>query len=112
YKMYTCGYWSEGTTTLEQAQRNKIDHVLRKIRLQPGERYIDIGCGFGGFMFRAYETTGAVGVGLNNTTEQVDWLREEIKRRDLGHKLSVREADFREVDGPYDKVVSIGVLEH
>ena len=110
--MYTCGYWSQGTTTLEQAQRNKVDHVCRKIRLAAGERFVDIGCGFGGFMFRAFETLGAIGTGINTTTEQVDWLRAEIVRRGLADRLSVREADFREVDGPYDKVVSIGVLEH
>ena len=110
--MYTCAYWSEGTTTLEQAQRQKIDHVCRKIRLASGERFVDIGCGFGGFMLRAHETLGAQGTGINTTTEQVDWLREQIARRGLGAALQVREADFREVDGPYDKLVSIGVLEH
>jgi cyclopropane-fatty-acyl-phospholipid synthase len=111
-KMYTCAYWSEGTQTLEQAQQNKIDHVCRKLRLAPGERYVDIGSGFGGFLFRAWETCGALGTGINTTTEQVQWLHGEIARRGLADKLSVREADFRDVDGPYDKVVSIGVLEH
>ena len=110
--MYTCAYWDEDTRTLEEAQRNKIDHVCRKIRLAPGERFIDIGCGFGGFMFRALENCGALGTGINTTTEQVDWLRAEIARRGLDAKLQVHEADFREVDGSYDKVVSIGVLEH
>ena len=110
--MYTCGYWPEGTSSLEQAQRNKIDHVCRKLQLCAGERFVDIGCGFGGFMFRALETTGALGTGINTTTEQVDWLHGEIERRGLSDRLAVREADFREVDGPYDKVVSIGVLEH
>jgi cyclopropane-fatty-acyl-phospholipid synthase len=110
--MYTCAYWPEGTTTLEEAQRNKIDHVCRKIRLAPGERYVDIGCGFGGFMLRALETRGAIGTGVNTTPEQVQWLREEVARRGLQDRLSVREADFREVDAEYDKVVSIGVLEH
>jgi cyclopropane-fatty-acyl-phospholipid synthase len=110
--MYTCGYWPEGTSTLEEAQRQKIDHVCRKLRLAAGDRFIDIGCGFGGFMFRAVETSGAHGVGLNTTTEQVDWLRGEIARRGLSDRLRVREADFREVDQAYDKVVSVGVLEH
>ncbi len=110
--MYTCGYWPEGTRTLEEAQRNKIDHVCRKIRLARGERFVDVGCGFGGFMFRAQETIGAVGCGVNNTPEQVDWLRGEIGRRGLSQQLSVRDADLRDVDMPYDKVVSIGVLEH
>src|SRR5450755_2215678 len=110
--MYTCGYWPEGTQTLEEAQRNKIDLVCRKLQLAEGERFVDIGCGFGGFMFRALETTGALGTGINTTSEQVDWLRAEILRRGLQNKLDVREADFRDVDGPYDKLVSIGVLEH
>lgn len=111
-KMYTCGYWPAGTQTLEQAQQQKIDHVCRKIQLTRGDHFVDVGCGFGGFMFRAWETLGATGTGINTTTEQVDWLRSEITRRGLDDKLSVREADFREADGPYDKVVSIGVLEH
>lgn len=110
--MYTCGYWPEGTRTLEQAQQAKIDHVCRKIRLARGESYIDIGCGFGGFLLRAWETLGAIGTGLNTTTEQVDWLRAEITRRGLTDRVMVREADFREVDAQYDKLVSIGVLEH
>ena len=111
-KMYTCAYWTEGTRTLEQAQCNKIDHVCRKLRIARGDRLVDIGCGFGGFLFRASERIGATGVGLNTTTEQVEWVRGEIERRALGDRISVREADFREVDGQYDKVVSIGVLEH
>ena len=110
--MYTCAYWPQGTITLEQAQRQKIDHVCRKIGLSREDRFIDIGCGFGGFLFRAWETLGAAGTGLNTTTEQVDWLRGEIARRGLQGRLSVREADFRDVDQCYDKVVSIGVLEH
>ena len=110
--MYTCGYWPEGTATLEQAQRAKIDHVCRKIRLARGERFVDVGCGFGGFMRRAHEITGACGVGINTTTEQVDWLGAELDRLALGDALAVREADFRDIGGRFDKLVSIGVLEH
>jgi cyclopropane-fatty-acyl-phospholipid synthase len=112
YKMYTCAYWKEGTRTLEEAQQNKIDHVCRKIKLAPADTYVDIGAGFGGFMFRAWEKIGARGVGLNCTTEQVVWLRDEIARKGLSDDLTVREADFRDVDRQYDKVVSIGTLEH
>ncbi len=110
--MYTCAYWTEGTTTVEQAQTNKVEHVCRKVLLANGETVIDIGCGFGGFMFHAAQHHGARVTGLNTTTEQVDWLRAEIGRRGLDTQLDVREADFRDVDRQYDKVVSIGVLEH
>jgi cyclopropane-fatty-acyl-phospholipid synthase len=110
--MYTCAYWKPGTRTVEEAQRNKIDHVCRKIRLAPGESVVDIGCGFGGFMFRAWENHGVRVCGINTTTEQVEWLRTQIEQRGLADKLEVREADFREVHAQFDKVVSIGVLEH
>ena len=110
--MYTCAYWKEGTATVEEAQRNKMDHVCRKIRLARGETVVDIGCGFGGFLFHALEHYGAVPSGVNNTPEQVTAVRDEIHRRGLEGRIEVREADFREVDRQYDKVVSIGVLEH
>jgi cyclopropane-fatty-acyl-phospholipid synthase len=110
--MYTCGYWTDQTRTVEEAQRNKVDHVCRKIRLRAGETFVDIGCGFGGFLFHAHERVGALGTGVNTTTEQVDYVRDEIRRRRLTETVKVVEADFREVQGRYDKVVSIGVLEH
>jgi cyclopropane-fatty-acyl-phospholipid synthase len=110
--MYTCGYWKEGTSNVDDAQRNKVEHVCRKLQLRPGETVIDIGCGFGGFMFHAFEHYGVRANGINTTPEQVDWLRDEIARRGLADRMDVRLADFREVDRQYDKVVSIGVLEH
>jgi len=110
--MYTCGYWKEGTASVDEAQINKVEHVCRKIGLARGESVIDIGCGFGGFMFHALERHGAVPHGLNTTPEQVNAVQEEIRNRGLEGKISVRLADFREVDRQYDKVVSIGVLEH
>jgi len=110
--MYTCAYWKPGTQTVEQAQRNKVEHVCQKLRLKPGETVIDIGTGFGGFMFHAAEHHGVKACGINTTTEQVDWLSEEIIRRGMGDRIESREADFREVHAQFDKVVSIGVLEH
>ena len=111
-KVYSCAYWPEGTATLEEAQAHKIDHVCRKIRLGAFDRVLDVGCGFGGFLLRAARTTGARGVGLNTTPAQVAWLRGEIARQHLEGQLAVREGDFRDAGGRYDKLVSIGVLEH
>jgi cyclopropane-fatty-acyl-phospholipid synthase len=110
--MYTCAYWKEGTHSVEEAQRNKIDHVCRKLDLKDGESVVDIGCGFGGFMFRAAERYDVRVCGVNTTTEQVDWVRSQIAARGMQDRLEVREADFREVHAQFDKAVSIGVLEH
>jgi cyclopropane-fatty-acyl-phospholipid synthase len=110
--MYTCAYWKEGTTTLEEAQRNKIDHVCRKVQLAPGETFVDVGCGWGGLLFQAWENFGALGTGINATTEQVNELRAEVNRRGLDDKIKVIECDMREMPGQYDKLLSIGTLEH
>jgi cyclopropane-fatty-acyl-phospholipid synthase len=110
--MYTCAYWKEGTRTLEEAQRNKMDHVCRKVQLQAGETFVDVGSGWGGLLFHAWEYYGALGTGVNTTTEQVTETRAEIERRGLGDKIHVIECDFREIPGQYDKLLSIGTLEH
>ncbi|MFO1283801.1 MAG: cyclopropane-fatty-acyl-phospholipid synthase family protein [Burkholderiales bacterium] len=110
--MYTCAYWPDGTTTLEDAQRAKMDHVCRKVRLAAGERFVDVGTGWGGLLFHAWERYGALGTGINTTTEQVADLRAEIARRRLEDRISVVECDFRAIPGTYDKLLSVGTLEH
>lgn len=110
--MYTCAYWKEGTSTLEEAQVNKMDHVCRKVDLKSGETFVDIGCGWGGLLFHALERYGALGTGINTTTEQVAELRGEVASRGLSDTISVVECDFREIPGQYDKLLSIGTLEH
>ncbi|HLX31124.1 MAG TPA: cyclopropane-fatty-acyl-phospholipid synthase family protein [Casimicrobiaceae bacterium] len=110
--MYTCAYWKEGTGSVEEAQRNKMDHVCRKAQLKPGETFIDVGCGWGGLLFHAWRNYGALGTGINTTTEQVAELREDIERQGLADKIRVVECDFREMPGQYDKLLSIGTLEH
>ena len=110
--MYTCAYWKEGTKSVEEAQRNKMDHVCRKVQLKPGETFIDVGCGWGGLLFHAWRNYGALGTGINTTTEQVAELREDIERQGLAEKIRVVECDFREMPGQYDKLLSIGTLEH
>jgi cyclopropane-fatty-acyl-phospholipid synthase len=110
--MYTCAYWKEGTRTLEEAQQNKMDHVCRKVGLKRGETFIDVGCGWGGLLFHAWERYGALGTGINTTTEQVAELRAELVRRSLQDRIGLVECDFREMPGQYDKLLSIGTLEH
>lgn len=109
--MYTCAHWADGIDTIEDAQKSKMEHVCRKLRLEPGDTVVDVGCGWGGFMFHAHEHHGAIPTGYNVTATQVEELRAEIARRGL-NSFTVVEKDFRDVEGQFDKFASIGVLEH
>ena len=112
HMMYTCAYYDDGVRSVADAQVAKMAHVARKVRLAPGERVVDMGCGFGGFMFYAAEHHGARVTGVNTTTEQADYVKAQIAERGLGDLLAMHEADVRDGFGVFDKVVSIGVLEH
>ena len=112
YLMYTCAYYEHPRQTVLDAQIAKMEHVARKVRLQPGERVVDMGCGFGGFMFYAAQQHGVHVTGVNTTTEQADWVKAKIAALGLKDQLTMQEADVREGFGQYDKVVSIGVMEH
>ena len=109
--LYTCAYWKEGTRTLEEAQRNKLDHVARKLLLAPGDEVIDIGSGFGGFMLHAAQHYGVEVTAVNTTASQVELARDEAARRGLANARPLL-ADFRDLHGQFDKVASIGCLEH
>jgi cyclopropane-fatty-acyl-phospholipid synthase len=110
--LYTCAYWKEGTATLEEAQVNKMEHVCRKVELRAGETFVDVGCGFGGLLFHAYERHGALGTGINTASQQLADLAKEVGRRGLSDRIKLVECDFREIPGQYDKLLSIGTLEH
>jgi cyclopropane-fatty-acyl-phospholipid synthase len=109
--LYTCAYWREGVRSLEEAQRDKLDHVARKLCLQPGDEVIDIGCGFGGFAVHVPPRYGVRVTAVNATASQVEYARAEAARRGV-QDANIVIGDFREVRGEYDKVASIGCLEH
>ena len=104
---YTCGYWKEATT-LDEAQEAKLNLVCRKIRLQPGQTVLDIGCGWGSFMKYAAEHYGARAVGVTVSEEQAALGRELCK----GLPVEFRLQDYRDVTGQFDHVVSLGMFEH
>ena len=112
---YTCAYWTDETRTLEEAQRAKADHVARKVRLQPGDDVVDVGSGFGGFLIHAAQHYGARITSINTTGSQAEHARRQIERFGLQNATQMH-ADFRASQGKlareFDKVVSIGCLEH
>ncbi|MDZ7717519.1 MAG: cyclopropane fatty acyl phospholipid synthase [Balneolaceae bacterium] len=105
--VYTCGYWQEADT-LDEAQEDKLELVCRKIGLQEGQRVLDIGCGWGSFAKYAAENYGAEVVGITVSDEQVQLGREQCK----GLPVEIRLQDYREINEPFDHIVSLGMIEH
>jgi cyclopropane-fatty-acyl-phospholipid synthase len=110
--VYSCGYFEHGDETLEQAQASKIDHILRKVRLQPGQRLLDIGCGWGALVIRAAQL-GAQCVGVTLSQNQQALARERVRAAGLADRIEIRLQDYRAVDdGPFDCITSVGMFEH
>ncbi|MCU7845626.1 MAG: cyclopropane fatty acyl phospholipid synthase [Candidatus Thiodiazotropha sp. (ex Monitilora ramsayi)] len=104
---YSCGYW-EHARDLEEAQRHKLDLICRKLKLKPGERLLEIGCGWGGLMRHAVERYGVEVVGITVSKEQ----QKLAQARCEGLPVSVELKDYRDITGEYDKAVSVGMFEH
>jgi cyclopropane-fatty-acyl-phospholipid synthase len=105
--VYTCAYW-KGATTLAEAQENKLDLICRKLGLQKGMRVLDLGCGWGGFAGFAAERYGCSVVGVTLSKDQHALGRELWKHLDVDLRL----CDYRDVTGTFDRVSSIGMMEH
>lgn len=110
--VYTCAYFRDWGNDLATAQRDKLDMICRKLRLQPGERLLDIGCGWGALICHAAEHYGVTALGVTLSEEQLELARARIAARGLGDRVRVALQDFRTVDGPFDKISSIGMFEH
>jgi cyclopropane-fatty-acyl-phospholipid synthase len=110
--VYTCAYWPTAETTLEQAQIAKLDLVCRKLRLQPGERMLDVGCGWGGLVIHAAQRYGVHATGVTLAEEQYAYAVEKVQRLGLQDRVTILLKDFRELDAPpFDKVASVGMYE-
>ncbi len=105
--VYSCGYW-KGVETLDDAQEAKLDLVCRKLNLKQGMKMLDIGCGWGAFLKYASEKYGVKGVGITVSKEQVEFGQELCR----GLPVEIRLQDYRDLDGKFDRIVSIGMFEH
>lgn len=111
---YSCAYFKSPSDSLEQAQLQKIDHILRKLNLKPGERLLDIGCGWGWLMIRAAQQYGVKAMGLTLSEEQYAACQERIKQLGLQGQVEVRLQNYRDLREvpPFDKIASVGMFEH
>lgn len=113
--VYSCAYFSEPTDALEDAQARKLEVICRKLRLRPGMRLLDVGCGWGSLVLHAAREHGVQAVGVTLSEPQAQEARERIMQAgdEVASRCQIRVADYREVrDGPYDAIASIGMYEH
>ena len=112
--VYSCAYFKDAEESIEVAQRRKLDYICRKLRLQPGERLLDIGCGWGALIMHAAEHYGVEALGITLAEKQLALANERIEAAGLSGRCRAELLDYRNVDQsrPFDKIVSVGMVEH
>jgi cyclopropane-fatty-acyl-phospholipid synthase len=109
---YTCAYFRTPDVSLEQAQRDKFDHVCRKLRLEPGQTVVEAGCGWGGLALHMARNYGVRVKAYNISREQIAFARQRAAAEGLDRQVEFIEADWRTIEGRFDAFVSVGMLEH
>lgn len=110
--VYSCGYFTDWSNSVAQAQRDKLDMICKKLMLQPGERFLDIGCGWGALVCHAAEHYGVKAHGITLSEEQLKLAKEKIQSRGLSDLVTVEIKDYAHLKGRFDKIASIGMVEH
>ncbi len=110
--VYSCAYFENGDEDLATAQLKKIDHILTKIQLKEGQTLLDIGCGWGALVLRAAQKFGARCVGVTLSQNQFDLATQRVKDAGLEDRIEIRLQDYRDVQGQFDRITSVGMFEH
>jgi len=113
-RVYSCAYYRDADMTLAQAQEAKLDHICRKLDLRPGQRYLDVGCGWGALLLWAAEHYGVNATGITLSRNQHAHVQRLIAERGLGDRVQVRLCDYRDLpaEQPFQKISSVGMFEH
>ena len=112
HRQYSCAYWKEDTKTLEEAQQNKIDHIIKKLNIKNGQKILEVGCGWGGMAFEIARQKGCVVKGISLSKNQINYCKKRAKELNLDNQVSFELADYREVKGKFDRIYSVGMFEH
>ena len=112
HRLYSCAYWKNGTKTLEEAQKNKINHIVKKLDIKQGQRVLEVGCGWGGMAFEIAKQKGCEVKGISLSKNQIKYCKDKTKELGLDNQVSFELADYREINGEYDRIYSVGMFEH
>ena len=110
--VYSCAYFRDWNNDLATAQHDKLDMICRKLRLHPGDRLLDIGCGWGALVCHAARHFGVDAVGVTLAKEQYDFAKEKVSHLGLDNKVSIELRDYSLIEGGFDKIASVGMFEH
>lgn len=109
---YSCGYLINEKDSLNDLQYQKFQRIIDKIQLQKEDKVLDIGCGYGSFLIYAAQNYGITGIGVTNSEQHAKFANKKIKERNLEKLIQVVVNDYKNIEGSFDKIVSIGMLEH
>jgi cyclopropane-fatty-acyl-phospholipid synthase len=110
--VYSCAYYTDWSNGIAQAQADKLEMICRKLRLKAGERFLDIGCGWGGLICHAAKTYGVTAHGITLSENQLEFARAKVKRLGLEDRVTIELKDYSAMTGEFDKIASIGMYEH
>ena len=106
HRQYSCGYWKSSNDTLEQAQQNKINHIIKKIDLHPGQKVLDIGCGWGGMCFEIARQSECEVTGITLSKNQYEYCVKKSKELKLDNQCHFKLLDYRKIEGKFQRIVS------
>ncbi len=112
HRQYSCAYWTDKTTSLEEAQQNKINHIIKKLDIKPGQKILEVGCGWGGMAFEIARQKKCEVLGISLSKNQVQYCKDKAKKLNLDNQVQFQLVDYREIKGKFDKIYSVGMFEH
>jgi len=108
----SCAYFKKDDESLEDAQQNKLNHIIRKLDIKPGQRVLDIGCGWGGMVYEIARQSQCEVTGISLSENQINYCKKKAKEFKLDNQVNFELCDYREVKGKYQRLVSVGAFEH
>jgi len=112
HRQYSCAYFTKNNESLEDAQQNKINHIIKKLNLKPGQKVLDIGCGWGGMAFEIARQSQCEVTGISLSENQIKYCKEKAKELNLDNQARFELLDYRSVNSKFDRIVSVGAFEH
>ena len=112
HRQYSCAYFKDSKETLEQAQQNKLNHIIKKLNIKSGNKILDIGCGWGGLVFEIAKQTKCEVLGISLSQNQINYCRDKAKKLNLENQVNFELIDYRHAKGKFDRIVSVGMVEH